>query len=669
MPRPPLSLLLASLAPLMLSASLETSVLPQPQTLEAREGAFPLDLTFRVEVAAPPDSRAFDGGTRFLQRLRDRTGLFLPQGFVRPGDTLTGAGLRVEAPRVGRLEPGEDESYTLTIGAEGIVLAAPTDLGALHGLETLLQLLDADRQGYHFPALHLADAPRFPWRGLLLDVARHFMPVEVIKRNLDGMAAVKMNVLHWHLTEDQGFRIESKTFPRLHELGSDGFYYTHEQVREIIAYADARGIRVYPEFDIPGHATSWLVGHPELGSLPGPYEIERKWGIFDPALDPSKEEVYTFLEAFFTEMAALFPDPYIHIGGDEVTGKHWAASPRIQNFMREKGIADQHELQAFFNRRVLAILTRLDKRMIGWDEIFLPSMPTDIVIHSWRGREAMEEAARQGYQSILSNGYYIDLMQPAEFHYLNDPLPPGHTLSPEEAARVLGGEATMWSEHVTPETVDSRIWPRTAAIAERLWSSSDVRDVETLHARLDRIALQLEEHGLTHLKNRPMLMRRLVRGPVIEPLALLADVVEPLKIYQRNADDRYTQFSPYTLLPDIAIADAPDARAFRRLVTLYQENGDEARREELKWWLKRWKRNHRAFRELAREAPALREALPLSAALRDLADLGLDSLEGVEADEAWWQRADAILARAREPVAKVELQVVDAVEALLPDRP
>src|SRR5678816_3175249 len=192
----------------------------------------------------------------------------------------------------------------------------------------------------------------------MIDVARHFQTMEVLKRNLDGMAAVKMNVFHWHLSEDQGFRIESKKFPKLHQLGSDGNYFTQEQVKEIIAYARDRGIRVVPEFDIPGHSTSWLVGHPELGSAPGPYSIERRAGIFEPALDPTRDEVYKFLDTFLGEMAALFPDAYLHIGGDENEGKQWDRNPKIQAFMKEKGIKNNHALQAYFNTRLLKILQK-----------------------------------------------------------------------------------------------------------------------------------------------------------------------------------------------------------------------------------------------------------------------------------------------------------------------
>ncbi len=218
-------------------------------------------------------------------------------------------------------------------------MSAPNPLGVLRGLETFRQLVVSTPQGPELPVVDIEDHPRFPWRGLHLDVSRHWMPIEVVKRNLDGMAAVKLNVFHWHLSDDQGFRVESKRFPKLQQLGSDGLFYTQEQVREVIAYAQDRGIRVVPEFDMPGHTTSWLVGYPQLASAPGPYQIERNWGVFDPTLDPTRESTYQFLDAFIGEMAALFPDPFFHIGGDEVTGQQWKTSASHSRVHAEKSPA------------------------------------------------------------------------------------------------------------------------------------------------------------------------------------------------------------------------------------------------------------------------------------------------------------------------------------------
>ena len=280
------------------------NLMPCPAEISAASGLMRVDPGFRVVWKGHLEPRLERAVDRFNRRLADRANIPLAQG-----GNDTAALSPFEIPCIG---PGEEvqslreeESYTLKISTSRIALDAPTPVGVLRGLETQLQLVAEDENGFYLPCVRIQDGPRFPWRGLLIDACRHWMPVEVIKRNLDGMAAVKMNVLHWHLSEDQGFRVECTNFPRLHEMGSDGNYYTQEQVKDIIAYARDRGIRVVPEFDMPGHTTSWFVGYPELVSGPGPFAIERHWGVFDPCMDPTREEVYSFLDTFIGEMAGL----------------------------------------------------------------------------------------------------------------------------------------------------------------------------------------------------------------------------------------------------------------------------------------------------------------------------------------------------------------------------
>ena len=652
------------------SPSAISRLMPTPQTVVLHPGEpFRIEAGFTVQLEGDYHSRLESAATRFLRRLDRRTGLFFTTSFPVVNVDGQQAGLRIRVKAPGSVELGMDEHYTLEVSSEQVLLTAATDIGALRGLETLQQMLDVDSGGYVWSACRIEDAPRFPWRGLMIDSCRHFMPLDMIKRNLDGMASVKLNVLHWHLTEDQGFRIESKTFPKLHEMGSDGQYYTHAQIREIVEYADARGIRVVPEFDIPGHATAWLVGYPELGSAPGPYQIERQWGIFDPCLNPANPEVYVFLEKLFDEMTALFPDAYFHIGGDEVNGVHWDANAEIQQFMQENGIADNHALQSYFNQQVLEILTADGKKMIGWDEILQPDMPTDVMIQSWRGRESMEAAARGGYASILSNGYYIDLIYPAVDHYLNDPLPEDTNLTEAEQARILGGEATMWAEYVTDETVDSRIWPRTAAIAERLWSDGSVRDVESMYERLDHQSLLLEELGLRHLSNREAMMRRLAGSREIEPIRILCDAIEPLKGYRRYTYRTQTQLTPYTLLVDIARPDAPDARRFNVWVEHYLELGDGSLLPQISALLDQWVHNEPAFQSIAAHAPVLNEGNVIATRLRELSELAKASIAVIEGEkpmleEEWSKRAEQLLESARQPMAAMEIQIVDAVEKL-----
>jgi len=646
-------------------------LMPIPAKLEFRADQFHLNKDFQLAIEGEQHPRLYKAATRFLQRLGGRTGLFFKQGYISKADQSESAGLVIRVKRQAKVELHEDESYKLIILNRRIELTANTDLGAMHGLETLLQLLMHNADAYHFPGVHIEDAPRFPWRGLLMDVSRHYMPLDVIKRNLDAMAAFKMNVFHWHLTDDQGFRIECKTFPKLHEMGSDGFYYTHEQVREVIQYAADRGIRVMPEFDVPGHATSWVVGHPELASGPGPFVIERNAGVFLPTLNPIEENTYTFLEAFFAEMSALFTDSYIHIGGDENSGEQWDSNAEIQAFKKANNLADNHALQTHFNKRLLKMLEKNGKNMMGWDEILQPDLPKATVIHSWRGRDYLYNSAKQGYQTVLSNGYYIDLLLPAENHYAVDPIPADAPLTAAEKKNILGGEATMWAELVTPTTVDSRIWPRTAAIAERLWSqpaslSGNTRD---LYARLQAHSLLLEELGLTHISNRERIMRGLVHSENIEPLKNLINLIEPLKGYTRNpGGTMYKSYSPFTLLADAATADAPDALSFRFLVEDYLADQQESTYNELIAVLQSWQQNHEDLTPYLQRTPELAEAKNLSESLNELSRLAIGAMRAGKSGtlprnnlELMWQQA---WEKAKKGGGRCELAVLPALKQL-----
>ena len=629
-------------------AAAAPDLMPWPAKIAGREGGIGIDQTFRISTEGCSDPRVRAAGERLMARLSAKTGMPMPER-LRAG-TKPSFVIRCQ-------NNAEDESYSLESSGSGIALDAPGPLGALHGMETFLQLVAPGPNGFGIPAVRIDDRPRFPWRGLLIDSARHFLPLEVIRRNIDAMAAVKFNVLHWHLIDDQGFRVESKVFPKLHELGSDGLYYTQQQIRDVIAYARDRGIRVVPEFEMPGHATALLTAYPELASAPGPYHIERGWGIFDPAMDPSREEVYQFLDRFLGEMSRLFPDPYIHIGGDEVNGKQWSASQRIQTFIRQKNWKGNHELHAYFNQRVLAILTRHGKKMMGWDEIFQPSLPKDIVVHSWRGQDSLADAARQGYTGILSYGYYLDHMQTAAFHYAVDPLDKkAASLTPEQKARILGGEACMWSEYVTPETIDSRIWPRAAVIAERLWSPQDVNDTGSMYRRMDAMSRELEWVGVHHRSNyRPMLER--MAGANQETLRTLVDTLEPLKLYGRSAAGNYTSATPLNRVVDAA---RPESEAAR----LFPQDPVEQRRV-----LALWREVYRGLMPAIEESFLLREIEPVARDLSALGAAGLEALDylerGIRPPESWIQDKQALLARAAKPRAEVSIAVVPALRQLI----
>ncbi|MEK6782278.1 MAG: family 20 glycosylhydrolase [Bacteroidota bacterium] len=645
------------------------NIMPLPQSIKPNGQKVRVTALFTVAVIGNPGQRVYAEASRALRRLDQRVGFFFKQGFITAKDYSLKASLLIDVKRPAELKLNEDESYQLTITDRQIKISALTDFGVIRGLETLLQMLSVDASGYYFPGAEIQDFPRFPWRGLLLDVCLHWMPMDVVKRTLDGMAAVKMNVFHFHFSEDQAFRVESKVFPKLTELGAEGDYYTQEDVKEMIAYASQRGIRVVPEIDVPGHATAMIKAYPELASIPREYELQRYYGVFDPSLDVTKEYTYEFLDKLFGEMAQLFPDEYFHIGGDENTGKNWENSPSIREYMRKNNIKNAHDLQTEFNKRLLPMLTKYGKKVMGWDEILQPGVPKDIIIQSWQGGNPYYESLKKGYTSLLSSGYYIDLIQPADYHYLVDPAPEDATITDEQRKLILGGEATMWTEHTTTETVDSRIWPRTAAIAERLWSSQNVRDVEDMYRRLDIISLRLEELGSTHIKNKSMLMRRLANGYNTEALEVLVDVIEPLKIYQRNqGDTMYTVFSPYTKLADVATPDQRVAREFRKHVSQYVKSKDKTLEKNILDHLLLWKGNHSEFLKLIQQSPTLQEAEILSENLARIAQVGIDAIgfiNGKQIPQSWHKESQLILQEAKQQGGRCDLQVTTAIDELV----
>ena len=754
-------------------------VMPLPSSLKGGDGYLTIGPSFSVARDACRDARVARGAARLVRAIAAGPA-------HRGGARTSTATLRITcgASTSAVPRPVEDESYTLTVNANQAALSAPTPIGALRGLETLLQLVERTDGAQlvdhtdgvaRVPAVTIEDRPRYPWRGLMIDVSRHWIPKAVILHNLDAMSAVKLNVLHLHLSDDQGFRVESKRFPRLQQVASDGHYYTQRDVREIVAYAADRGIRVIPEFDLPGHTTSLLVAYPELGSAPGPYALARAPGIYDATIDPTREETYRFLDRFYGEMASLFPDEYVHIGGDEVSSKtHWNGNAHIQQFMRDHGLKDSHALQGYFNQRLQQLLARHGKKVVGWDEVLREDLDRKTVIQSWRGQESLFQAAQLGFDAILSAGYYLDHKLPAGDHYRVDPArlrnavtitpdtalwkswdltmlagqseitsrltmygPPeqlrgvmefvgtfqsidtatvrGDTLtfrmatsygqasvsavqrgdsllgkmgivgmslalrgkrsagsdmpgtSPpavkrippltaESEKHILGGEACMWSEVVSAETVDSRIWPRAAAIAEKLWSPAVLTDdVNDMYRRLDVVSALLTQRGVTHETGYPVALRALVAQGDMAPLRTLVDVLEEVKYYQRMS---FGALEPsLTSLADAARPESRTARVFSAQVDGYL--ADPNRRTNasaLRAQLVDWRDNH------ARLAP-LSEQLSGSAAAGLAALDALDRKEKLSADHA--ARYQAVLTAASASRAAVTNPAITAIRRLI----
>jgi len=649
-------------------APVELALIPLPAHITRGEGQFIIDGSFALAVNDSADSRVVEGKQRFMHMLGRETGI--PFAVETPAGKANFI-IHTAGPSQAVQQLGEDESYHLVVSTNHVELSAPNPLGILHGLQSFLQLVRVTPQGFSVPVVAIDDQPRFPWRGLMIDVGRHFMPVAVIERNLDGMEAVKLNVFHWHLSEDQGFRVESKQFPLLQEKGSNGNFYTQEQVRDVIEYARERGIRVVPEFDMPCHTTAWFAGYPQLASGAGPYTVETKWGVFDPAMDPTRETTFEFLDKLIGEMTALFPDAYFHIGGDECDGKEWDRNARIQAFMKTHGMKDDAALQSYFTGRVQKLVAGHGKIMIGWDEVLQPDTPRDVVIQSWRGPTGLAAAARQGNRVMLSNGYYIDLNQPAAQHYLVDPFGgEGASLTAEQKARVLGGEATMWSEFVTPENVDSRIWPRTAAIAERFWSAQDVRDVDSMYRRMAVVSQQLDYEGLKHNSFTLTMLQRMSGDIHPESLEVLAAVVQPPLGYQREELKKYSSASALNHLVDAVPPESETARKFNQLaVVIAAGKASPAQWQQAHDWLVLWRDNDAKLQSTLGGSEVTAELGPLSHSLSQVAGIGLKALDdlknrrAVNADEI--EKDLQLLKAAGKPKAVLLDKVVPSVELLV----
>jgi hexosaminidase len=634
-----------------------------------------LSTPLKLQLDNSPDPAVAAAAGRLLVRL---------YGAAKPA--AIGPVLQIRYGRAGHAEKFDEERYSLRVTPMGVSIDAPTSLGVLRALATLEQLPVADKRLRYLPEVDIQDQPRFAWRGLLIDAARHFMPVSVIKRNLDGMAAVKLNVLHWHLSDDQGFRVESGVLPRLHQVGGANGSYTQAEVRDVIEYAAARGIRVVPEFDVPGHATSWIAAYPRLASNDSAYAVPTKWGVLNVALDPTRETTYSLLDSLFTEMTALFPDPYFHIGGDENDGRQWRRNPRIAAFMRAKGMVkadgktvDKHQLQTYFNRRVLAMLQKNGKIMVGWDEILGPDLPKETVIQSWRGKKGLTDAAQLGHPVLLSNGYYLDLNYSAASHYAADPLPPETPLTAAQQKLVLGGEAAMWAEFADSTILESRIWPRAAAVAERLWSpQATSQNVADLYRRLDAVSAQLETLGLRHRQAPEQLLAQLAGAGNVAPLRTLAEVLEPVKEYKRHFQGfKYTTQTPLNRLVDAAPAESKVARHFGTLVdsviaaglgTTAQPASLPGQLLALRAQLLRWQANDTRLQVLLELNPALREYGLLSTQLAAVSRVLLERItqlqNGRKPTAAWLATARTTLDAAQAPAGQAELAIVRAARRL-----
>ncbi len=465
-------------------------------------------------------------------------------------------------------ESANKEGYQLDINADGVTLKADSHAGLFYGVQSALQLLPVNKPAQHLPLLSISDSPAFSWRGMHLDVARHFFPIEFIKKYLDMMAMYKMNRFHWHLTEDQGWRIEIKKYPLLTEKGAwreetlighytdqphqfdgqrHGGFYTQAEVKEIVAYAAQRYITVVPEIEMPGHATAALFAYPEFATDEGPDKVATLWGVFDDIFSP-EEKTFVFLEDVLNEVMDLFPGEYIHIGGDEAPKVKWEQSQYTQELMKREGLADEFELQSWFIRRVEKIINARGKKLLGWDEILEGGLSPTATVMSWRGEAGGIEAAKRGNDVVMTPGFalYFDHYQGApQFEptaigglttladvYKYHPLPT--EINAEEQARILGAQANVWTEYIpTTDQVEYMVFPRMLALSEVVWSGADKKDYADFQ---DRLAHHL-----------PLLDAKDINYRLPEPVGLGVNAVQMESSFELvlstilpNAEIRYT---------------------------------------------------------------------------------------------------------------------------------
>lgn len=495
-------------------------IVPQPNSLVEQKGVFKITGK-TVIVASTEDVKAVVDF--FVGKLELSTGYTLATQEEKPSKNYVLVSIDPQ------LELNE-EGYTFKSTPSGIEIIGKSEKGIFYGLQTLLQLLPAEIESlqlvtdvdWNVPCVEIKDEPRFKWRGMHLDVCRHFVPVENIKKHLDMLAMFKMNKFHWHLTEDQGWRIEIKKYPLLTEIGSKriegegheyGGIYSQEDVKEIVAYAAERMIDVVPEIELPGHALGALTAYPEFSCTGGPFKVRNIWGVEPDVFCAGKEETFEFLEDVIDEVVNLFPSEYFHIGGDECPKDRWKVCKLCQNRMKQEGLADEHELQSYFVQRIEKVLLAHGKKMIGWDEILEGGLAKSAAVMSWRGEKGGIEAANQGHDVVMTPGNwcYLDHYQgdhrlepvaiggytTLEEAYGYEPVP--EKLNPEMAKHVLGTQGNVWSEYMyTPELVEYRVYPRLIALAEVNWTQKSSKNYDDFLQRMDNQLVRMDNHSINY---------------------------------------------------------------------------------------------------------------------------------------------------------------------------
>ncbi len=603
------------------------NLLPLPFSVESHKGYLALDGNKKADVKCG-SKRVF----RAIERL-ELGGVRVLVAITSPVDSVP--------------DLNDDYSYSLDISGDGLKIEASSDWGAITACSTVRQLISDG----HLPYCRIADRPRYAWRGLMIDTVRHFMSIATLKSTIEVMAYFRLNVLHLHLTDDQAFRFRGKDHP---ELASNQCYEV-EELRELVEFAADRAVRIVPEIDVPGHATSWLTARPEWGSgcmvLP-----TKNFGVHEACLDVTNPVVVRGVHSVIREVAGVFPDRYFHIGGDEVDATWWNASERVQQYMDAHGYTNFREVQSAFNRKLTTELILIGKSPIGWDDVLHPDLSDEMTVQIWRGTRARDTALSAGHDCVVSSPYYLDLCFPAFMHYRIHPDQSSDEIKLEQkkwlsdgklehvrggleltldfggipvlpdrgCGRVLGGEACMWSELVEETLLDRRVWSRMPAIAERFWSDRPVVDENDLYRRLEIHLARLATEGW--MAESPLVP---VISEDMKNVYPLLEMLEPVKWYARSlgcavmsarlaSDNESVLVRPYrtgTKLDRIVDRLPPESIAARRCAE------DIAAGHDINNWLVGWRLQRKEFDLLARRHPALRELLEASMALVSLADV------------------------------------------------
>ena len=491
------------------------AVIPAPVRAAIQMGAFHIDA--ETAVLYDTDSADVRAVAEYLADRIGRVSSFTPAVRHYTGSSLPRNSILLSIRTAeGEVHP---EGYALRVAPNGARCSAQSAAGLFYGVQTFRQLLPprfesaAGRdtvRGWDAKCCLIVDAPRFAWRGLMLDCVRHFMDVDFIRHTIDVMALLKMNRLHWHLTDDQGWRLEIRRYPALTTVGAwrreadgsrYGGFYTQEQVRDIVAYAAARHITVVPEIEMPGHARAALAAYPALSCMQESLPVPHTWGVFDDVFCAGKEETIGFLQDVLAEVITLFPSREIHLGGDEVPPYRWEACADCRARMEREGLAGAPALQGWFMSRMASYLAAHGRRMIGWDEILAGGLPEDAVVQSWRGMDGAAEAARAGHDAIVSptsHAYFDYALSTTDLEqvYRFEPVPA--TLKSAEAARILGGEAAMWTERAPQSVVEEKIYPRLLAMAEALWTPPLQRNFFLFRRRVQECYPRLDSLGVRY---------------------------------------------------------------------------------------------------------------------------------------------------------------------------